>query len=80
MADLDERRSELLAPLLTPEVVGQHLRVSTATVYRLIARGELAALQVGRQYRVELDALAAYKAQRRAHTAGAPATREGADR
>ncbi len=77
MADSDERRPEPLAPLLTPEVVGQHLRVSTATVYRLIARGELAALQVGRQYRVEPDALAAYKAQRRAQAAGVPA---GTDR
>ena len=80
MADSDERRPELLAPLLTPDVVGQHLRVSTATVYRLIARGELAALQVGRQYRVEPEALAAYKAQRRARAAGTPAPCEGADR
>ncbi len=75
---LAEQQPWSLAPLLTPEIVGQHLSVSTATVYRLIARGELQALQVGRQYRVEPDALEAYKERRRAQ-AGTTATRDGAD-
>lgn len=79
MESLDEQQPGPLAPLLTPEVVGQHLSVSTATVYRLIARGELLALQVGRQYRVEPDALEAYKEQRRAQV-GMTATREEAGR
>ena len=78
MVSLAEQQPRSLAPLLTPEIVGQHLSVSTATVYRLIARGELRALQVGRQYRVEPEALEAYKEHRRAQAA-ITATREGAD-
>jgi excisionase family DNA binding protein len=38
--------------LLTAAEVADQLRVSTMTVYRLIRRGELPAVRVGRNYRV----------------------------
>lgn len=38
--------------LLTAAEVADRLRVSTMTVYRLIRRGELPAVRVGRNYRV----------------------------
>lgn len=45
---------------LTVEEVAKILRVSTATVYALIASGELKATQVGRQYRISEDDLNEY--------------------
>ena len=45
--------------LLTAAEVADQLRVSTMTIYRLIRRGELPAVRVGRNYRVrgrDLDA------------------------
>lgn len=47
-------------PLLTAAEVADHLRVSTMTVYRLVRRGELPAVRVGRNYRVRASDLAAY--------------------
>jgi excisionase family DNA binding protein len=38
--------------LLTAHEVADALRVSTMTIYRLIRRGELPAVRVGRNYRV----------------------------
>jgi excisionase family DNA binding protein len=38
--------------LLTAHEVADQLRVSTMTIYRLISRGELPAVRVGRNYRV----------------------------
>ena len=38
--------------LLTAAEVADQLRVSTMTIYRLIRRGELPAVRVGRNYRV----------------------------
>ncbi len=46
--------------LLTVAEVAEHLRVSTMTVYRLIQRDELAALRIGRSYRIEQQALDTY--------------------
>jgi len=46
--------------LLTAAEVADHLRVSTMTVYRLVRRGELPAVRVGRNYRVRAADLAAY--------------------
>jgi excisionase family DNA binding protein len=46
--------------LLTAAEVADQLRVSTMTVYRLIRRGELPAVRVGRNYRVRADDLATY--------------------
>jgi len=41
----------------TPEEVALVLRVSRMTVYRLIADGELFAVQIGRSYRVPTQAV-----------------------
>lgn len=46
--------------LLTAAEVADQLRVSTMTVYRLIRSGELAAVRVGRNYRVRRGDLDAY--------------------
>jgi excisionase family DNA binding protein len=46
--------------LLTANEVADQLRVSTMTIYRLIRRGELPAVRVGRNYRVRADELDAY--------------------
>lgn len=46
--------------LLTADEVAEMLRVSTMTVYRLIRRGELPAVRVGRSYRVRGPDLDAY--------------------
>lgn len=46
--------------LLTAAEVAEDLRVSTMTVYRLIRRGELPAVRVGRNYRVRVQDLQAY--------------------
>lgn len=48
--------------LLTAVEVSDLLRVSTMTVYRLIRRGELPAVRVGRNYRVRASELDAYLA------------------
>lgn len=50
--------------LLTAAEVAEQLRVSTMTVYRLIRRGELPAVRVGRNYRVrdaDLEAFLAHQ-------------------
>jgi excisionase family DNA binding protein len=46
--------------LLTAAEVADDLRVSTMTIYRLIRRGELPAVRVGRNYRVRPADLEAY--------------------
>jgi excisionase family DNA binding protein len=46
--------------LLTAAEVAEKLRVSTMTVYRLIRRGELPAVRVGRNYRVRSGDLETY--------------------
>ena len=46
--------------LLTAAEVADQLRVSTMTIYRLIRSGELAAVRVGRNYRVRQRDLEAY--------------------
>ena len=48
------------ASLLTAAEVADRLRVSTMTVYRLIRRGELPAVRIGRNYRVQAGDLEAY--------------------
>lgn len=48
--------------LLTAAEVADDLRVSTMTVYRLIRRGELPAVRVGRNYRVRPEDLERYLA------------------
>ena len=51
-------------PLLTLPDAADTLRVSTRTVRRLIARGELPVLRVGRQLRLADAGLAAYLRRR----------------
>lgn len=51
--DIDER-------LMTVAEVAEVLRVSTMTVYRLIQRDELAAIRVGRSFRIRPGALDDY--------------------
>jgi excisionase family DNA binding protein len=46
--------------LLTAAEVADQLRVSTMTIYRLIRRGELPAVRVGRNYRVRSEDLERY--------------------
>ena len=46
--------------LLTAAEVADQLRVSTMTIYRLIRSGELAAVRVGRNYRVRQRDLETY--------------------
>jgi excisionase family DNA binding protein len=46
--------------LFTAAEVADQLRVSTMTIYRLIRRGELAAVRVGRNYRVRAEDLDRY--------------------
>lgn len=48
---------------LTTEEVAEQLKVSKLTVYDLIKKGELLSYRVGRQIRVEREALDAYKNQ-----------------
>lgn len=45
---------------LTVAEVAELMRVSRMTVYRLVNRGELPAVRVGRSFRVPQDALDAY--------------------
>ncbi len=47
-------------PLLTAADVADELRVSTMTVYRLVRRGHLPAVRVGRNYRIRRRDLTAY--------------------
>lgn len=49
--------------LLTAAEVAGQLRVSTMTIYRLIRRGELPAVRVGRNYRVRAADLDSYLEQ-----------------
>ena len=58
---------ELVKLLLTVEETAHKLSVSPATVYRVMARGELCYITVGRVRRVPVEAVGEYvAAQRRA--------------
>jgi len=50
---------------LTPREVAAHLRVSPAVVLRLLRRGELPALRVGRAWRVEAEEFRRWTRRRR---------------
>ena len=54
------RKEPELARLLTVAEVATLMRVSRMTVYRLIRRGQLKAIRVGRNYRVREQDLTAY--------------------
>jgi excisionase family DNA binding protein len=53
-------RTDPISRLLTVAEVANVIRVSRMTVYRLIRRGQLKAIRVGRNYRVRSDDLNAY--------------------
>jgi excisionase family DNA binding protein len=55
---------------LTPEEVAVRLRVSPAVVLRLVRRGELPALRVGRFWRVDEDEFRRWIRRRHARAAG----------
>ena len=57
-------QSQSRARFLTAGEVAGLLRVSTMTVYRLIKAGELAAVRVGKSYRVREDDVDRYLASR----------------
>lgn len=70
--DVDEMSAGERVRYLTVAEVADLMRLSRMTVYRLINRGELPAVRVGRSFRVPQDALDAYL---RTHSVDA----EGAD-
>lgn len=51
-------------PLLTVGEVAQLMRVSNMTVYRLIKSGQLAAIRVGKNYRIRRADVERYLAER----------------
>jgi len=53
-------RTNPISRLLTVAEVATVMRVSRMTVYRLIRRGQLKAIRVGRNYRVREDDLSEY--------------------
>jgi excisionase family DNA binding protein len=50
--------------LLTVREVADAMRISKMTVYRLVKGGQLAAIRVGRNYRIRQAALTQYLAER----------------
>lgn len=50
--------------LLTVAEVAQHMRVSNMTVYRLIKSGQLAAIRVGKNYRIRESDVDRYLSER----------------
>jgi excisionase family DNA binding protein len=57
-------RESLAEQFLTVGEVAKHLRVSNMTVYRLVNSGQLAAVRVGRGYRIRTDDVRKYLEQR----------------
>jgi len=58
--EMPARRSYTGDPLLTVSEVAATMRVSNMTVYRLIKSGQLAALRVGKNYRIRESDMNAY--------------------
>ena len=57
-------------PLLTVGEVAALMRVSNMTVYRLIKAGHLAAIRVGKNYRLRRSDVEAYLSQRSVNVGG----------
>ncbi len=55
---------QLDEPLLTVGEVAQTMRVSNMTVYRLIKSGQLAAIRVGKNYRIRRRDVERYLSER----------------
>jgi excisionase family DNA binding protein len=54
-------------PLLTVGEVAQLMRVSNMTVYRLIKSGQMAAIRVGKNYRIRRRDIDRYLTERAVH-------------
>ena len=61
---------DLEDPLLTVGEVAQLMRVSNMTVYRLIKSGQLAAIRVGKNYRIRHKDVTRYLDDRAVHFEG----------
>lgn len=48
---------EMPEEIYTPREVARMFRVSTATVWRLIRKGEIRAIRIGGQYRIPASAI-----------------------
>jgi len=55
---------DMADPLLTVSEVAERMRVSNMTVYRLIKSGQLAAIRVGKNYRLRGNDVEQYLADR----------------
>ncbi len=58
---------DMADPLLTVSEVADRMRVSNMTVYRLIKSGQLAAIRVGKNYRLRGHDVERYLADRAVH-------------
>jgi excisionase family DNA binding protein len=63
-ADTSDKARPLVGNFLTVAEVARHLRVSNMTVYRLVKSGQLAAVRIGRGYRIREDDVHRYLEQR----------------
>jgi excisionase family DNA binding protein len=52
--------AEIMREVMTPEQVADYLQLNTDTVYRLIRQNELAAVRIGRAYRIPRDDVEAF--------------------
>jgi excisionase family DNA binding protein len=57
-------------PLLTVGEVAQMMRVSNMTVYRLIKSGQMAAIRVGKNYRLRRKDVSRYLTERAVYVEG----------
>ena len=62
MPNPDSRKDDPHAEMLKVAEVASRLRVDQRTVYRMIRRGQLRAVRVGRLFRIPAEALKAYLA------------------
>ena len=63
-ADTSGKARPLAGIFLTVAEVARHLRVSNMTVYRLVKSGQLAAVRIGRGYRIREEDVHRYLEQR----------------
>ena len=63
---------QLEDPLLTVGEVAQVMRVSNMTVYRLIKSGQMAAIRVGKNYRIRRRDVERYLSDRAVLVEGGP--------
>ena len=59
-------------PFLTTEEVLDYLQINVRTIYRMVKRGDIPAVRVGRQWRFKKRDIDAFLAKQQAGTPGAP--------